>query len=70
MIRKHEECLQNLNRKTSMKETSRKYKRRSKGNIKINVKWIVFETVDWVYLALIMIQWSAVGSTLINFYVP
>jgi hypothetical protein len=45
-------------------------KRRWEDNIKMNLKEIVLERVDWIHLAQARDRWPALVNTAINFRVP
>jgi transcription termination factor 2 len=45
-------------------------RRRWKDNIKMNLREIVFEDVDWIHLAQDRDRWRAVVNTVMNLRVP
>jgi hypothetical protein len=53
-----------------MKEPLRRPGRRWNYNIRMDLKEIVFEGVDWIYLTQDMDQWQALVSTVLNIWVP
>lgn len=63
------ETRENFNQKTSTKESTWKTKHKGKDNIKINLKELVCEIVDGIYLAEDRVQWRAVLSTVMNIQV-
>jgi hypothetical protein len=45
-------------------------RRRWEDNIRMNLREIVWEVVDWIHLAQDRDQWQALGDTVMNFRVP
>jgi hypothetical protein len=45
-------------------------RRRWEGNIRVNLRGIGWESVDWIILAQDRIQWRALLNTIMNLWVP
>jgi hypothetical protein len=59
-----------LVRKPEGKELLARPGRKCEDNIRMDLKKIVWEGVDWMYLGENRSQWRAVVNTVINFWVP
>jgi hypothetical protein len=59
-----------LNGKARRKETTRKTRRRWVDNIKIDLREVGWNGVDWVELAQDRDQWRALVNTVMNLRVP
>jgi hypothetical protein len=59
-----------LVRKPEGKRLLRRTRRRWEDNIKVDLKEIRYEGVDWINLALDKYQCPALVNTVINFWVP
>jgi hypothetical protein len=63
-------CVQIFGRRTSREEPLGRHRRRQEDNIRIDLGELVWECVDWTYLARDKNQWRALVNMVMNFRVP
>jgi hypothetical protein len=64
------ECIKDIGGNARRKETTGKTRRRWVDNIKMDLREIVWDGMNWIDLAQTMDQWRALVNTVINLRVP
>jgi hypothetical protein len=64
-----EECIYDIGVKSRSKETTGKTKRRWVDNIKVDLREIVWDGMDWIELAQDRDQWRVLMNAVMNFWV-
>jgi hypothetical protein len=65
-----DDCISVIRRKARRKETTGKTRRRWVDNIKMDLKELRWDDIDWIHLAQDREQWNALVKTVTNLRVP